>query len=286
MSFYYVPKKGGVFSPDNQLMPHPGRIFRRQALLDIVDCIPNPHLSCPDAPDNSNGSKRKACLTGMKYLELGCGTGIFAYEFYRLGVEAFVYDLSEDILNTADNIFNSDKERLHILHSLTAEKGESYDIVAAYSVLEHIEKDLEMLEYWSEFLKPGGTFILSVPARMKHWTTVDDVAGHLRRYEKSNLLGLFQQAHLNVEKCISIGFPFEVIISKITSAFVWKKRLRELEGLNDTEKTAVSGTVSGLYKFHKLLPYRTLVLMAKMQRLFYRTDWGVDFVVVARKGKV
>lgn len=258
-----------MFSEENQLMPHPGRIFRRQALLDLARMIAGP-----------DAIRRRGCLKGKSYLEIGCGTGIFAYEFYRMGCQTYIYDLSKEIVQTADRIFNSDKKRLHILKNLG---GGDFDIVAAYSVLEHIEDDREMLEYWGSFVRPGGTLLLSVPAREKYWSSVDDVAGHLRRYEKEELLYLFQKAGMEVETCISIGFPFQVVISRLTDVLVWRKRLRALKGLSNRERTALSGTVSRLYGFHKILPYRMLAAMARFQRIFYNTDWGVDFIVVVKK---
>lgn len=175
--FIYDAKRGGVFCPKQKLMPQPGRIFRRQALLDVVNSI-----------YTTRANRQTQFLNGLKYLEIGCGTGVFAYEFYRLGAEVYVYDLSENVLEIANDIFNADKERLRIKHSLDNNDKEFYDIVAAYSVLEHVEDDSKILKYWVSLLKDDGMLILSVPARMKHWSYVDDVAGHLRRYEKKELI--------------------------------------------------------------------------------------------------
>lgn len=70
---------------------------------------------------------------------------------------------------------------------------------------------------------------------------------------------------------------------KLASFFVWKKEAKSLKDLSNQQKTELSGIVPKLYKYHKILPYRLLVLMAKFQKLFYKMDFGFDYLVTMKK---
>jgi SAM-dependent methyltransferase len=263
-NFIYVPKRGGVFAPKFNLVPYPAPIMRRQAIYDILP------LSLRD------GKK--------SYLEIGYGTGIFAYEFYRMGFDVYGFELSENAYNTACELFNSDKQRLKQKKQLTHEDKEAYDILGAYEVLEHIEDDAGTLYEWRGWLRENGLLLLSVPAHAKSFGLRDIGVGHIRRYEKDGLRDLLANSGFEVVNLISYGFPFPRIINKITEILVDKPYLKRLKSSNEAHKTSISGTDRvEEYKYRKVLPYRLFVLFSKIQRLFYGTDLGIGYLVVARK---
>ena len=73
----------------------------------------------------------------------------------------------------------------------------SFDVVTMFDVLEHVEDDAAAVEEIFRVLKPGGAFVLSVPAYQKLWSAHDEALHHFRRYEYSGLravltLGGFQ----------------------------------------------------------------------------------------------
>src|SRR5262249_50189608 len=45
---------------------------------------------------------------------------------------------------------------------------------------------------------PGATFLLSIPLHPERWTTLDDIVGHRRRYEPTQLLALLAEHGLDV----------------------------------------------------------------------------------------
>jgi len=264
-NFTYDPKRGGVFAPKFQLVPYPSPIMRRQVLYDILKDLPS--------RDDCN-----------KYIEIGYGTGIFAYEFYRMGYDVYGYDLSESAYNTTQELFNSDKQRLELKRELTDEDSAAYDILGAYEVLEHCENDAEILTGWRELLKDGGLLLLSVPAHMKDFGLRDKWAGHFRRYEREGLQRLLKDSGFEVVRLISYGFPLPKLMNKATEILVDKPHLKRLEKSDEAHKTSVSGVERvEEYKFKKILPYRIFVLFSKIQRLFYNSDLGIGYVIAARK---
>jgi SAM-dependent methyltransferase len=209
-NFTYDPNRGGVFAPKFQIVPYPSPIMRRQALYDILKNMP----SFGDC---------------NKYIEIGYGTGIFAYEFYRMGFDVYGYDFSERAHSTAQELFNSDKQRLKLKNELNDEDKAAYGILGAYEVLEHIENDVGVLREWRELLNEKGLLLLSVPARMKNFGLRDKRAGHFRRYEKENLHKLLTDSGFEVVRLISYGFPLPKLMNKATEILIDKPHLKRMD---------------------------------------------------------
>jgi len=221
---------------------------------------------------------------GLKYIEIGYGSGIFAYEFYRLGFEVFGFDSSEIAYDTANAIFNTDKRRISLKKELVEEDNEAFDFLGAYEVLEHIKDDIGVLRQWRELLSENGILLISVPAHMKDFGIRDKWAGHVRRYEKEQLCLLLQEAGFEIVKIISYGFPFPKLMNKLIEILVDKPHLERMKKAEDSHKTGVSGVERAEeYRFRKVLPYRIFVLFSKIQRIFYDMDLGIGYLVMARK---
>ena len=89
--------------------------------------------------------------------------------------------------------------------------NDSFDLVVATDVLEHIEDDRQVLSEVSRVLKPKGYFLFSVPLRPELFNKMDAVAGHKRRYEIGGLLNLLSSKGFEVARYRSLSFYFEVL---------------------------------------------------------------------------
>lgn len=67
---------------------------------------------------------------------------------------------------------------------------ELYDAVLYIDVIEHIKDDKEEILLATQFLKPGGTLIILVPAHQWLFSPFDRAVGHYRRYHKNTLRAL------------------------------------------------------------------------------------------------
>src|SRR5947207_14784474 len=76
----------------------------------------------------------------------------------------------------------------------------SYDGVALFDVLEHIEDDARALQIVYRKLRPGGRIVVSVPAYMWLWGQQDVVNQHCRRYTQGELREKLQAANFTVER--------------------------------------------------------------------------------------
>lgn len=68
----------------------------------------------------------------------------------------------------------------------------AFDAAACLDCLEHIRGDERALAEIFRVLKPGGTFLLAVPAGQRLWSRHDVALGHYRRYGKADLLSLLR----------------------------------------------------------------------------------------------
>ncbi len=72
----------------------------------------------------------------------------------------------------------------------------SFDLVCAFDVIEHVEDDILALAEMKRVCKPNGLVTVTVPAFMLLWSHHDIVNQHFRRYTKNNLQQLFTSNNL------------------------------------------------------------------------------------------
>jgi dolichyl-phosphate beta-glucosyltransferase len=73
--------------------------------------------------------------------------------------------------------------------------------VTALDVLEHLDDDVLALQELSRVVGPGGLVLIAVPAYRWAWSDHDVRLGHRRRYSRSQLTGVAEQAGLDVLRC-------------------------------------------------------------------------------------
>jgi len=105
-------------------------------------------------------------------------------------------------------------------------QDESFDVVAALDVLEHISDDHEALAEWQRLLKPGGKLLITVPAYQWLWSEHDESLHHFRRYTAASLHRLLNRAGFNIVKrtyAICFSFPLIVGYRLLRSILPWKR---------------------------------------------------------------
>lgn len=75
----------------------------------------------------------------------------------------------------------------------------SLDLVTAFDVLEHLEDDDACVREVARVLKPGGTFLVAVPADPKLWSSHDVAVSHVRRYTRATLTQVLDHESLRLE---------------------------------------------------------------------------------------
>src|SRR5699024_9502754 len=100
-----------------------------------------------------------------------------------------------------------------------------YDLVGAFDVIEHIDDDHAAVASIAAKLKPGGKFVMTVPAHSWMWSAHDVVNHHKRRYSKRSLTAPIQGWPLQLDSSgyfTSLLFP-----AALADRLVSKARRRE-----------------------------------------------------------
>lgn len=84
--------------------------------------------------------------------------------------------------------------------------GDSFDLVALLDTVEHIDKELGVLQECVRVLKPGGKLIVTVPAFMWLWSYNDEINDHKRRYTAPELETKLQLCGLHVIRTTYTSF--------------------------------------------------------------------------------
>lgn len=97
-------------------------------------------------------------------------------------------------------------------------KKDYFDLVCAFEVLEHIPDDERVIKNISRATRQNGKLFISVPVHMKHWTELDRIVGHYRRYNPAELQRMLERNGFVIEK-----YAEDRMFSKIYSAKLLQK---------------------------------------------------------------
>ena len=177
----------------------------------------------------------------LDVLEVGCGQGGFgarlAQRYDYVGVEPDAISCATAQQRVAAV---GDGEVRHGDLSVV-KPDETFDLVAAFEVIEHIEDDVSALAAWASHLRPGGWLLLSTPAWQKRFGPADEMVGHFRRYDPPVLQSRLAGAGLTDVELVHFGAPLGYVLEAGRNA-VGKRRLASPESsASMAERSEASG---------------------------------------------
>ena len=150
----------------------------------------------------------------LRVLDLGCGKGRHSFEALKRGAKVVSLDLDQKSLREVGAMAAAIQDeggvpRQASLQPLRADAlslpvaSNSFDVVIASEVLEHITLDTAVMGEIARVLAPGGTVIVSVPRRWPEkvcWMLSDEYhdkeGGHVRIYSATELRAKLETAGL------------------------------------------------------------------------------------------
>lgn len=230
---------------------------------------------------------RQACIAGAtsawkpaRFIEMGAGVGSLTVDFLERGYSGICYDLGERSRALLKARLARFGDQAQVADSLKQIAPASFDYLFAFEVLEHIADDAGALRQWTQFLKPGGACIVSVPAHQAKFSAADSAVGHLRRYEKAQLMHLFGSCGYGDIQLRNYGFPLgnmTRVLAGLLSPAAAAEPAAELSIRSGVERPPLTRALSWLFNRGFLRPFIWL------QGAFYQRDWGDGYVLTARK---
>lgn len=193
---------------------------RRRIFFDLIAGT----LSKPAPGEQAAGAD-------WEILEIGCGAGGMLGPLGSFGNVTGI-DISQEYMEFCkqrghDRVVTGSGYALPF-------RDDSFDMVALFDVIEHIDDDQKVLEEVRRVLKPGGQVFISVPAYQFMFSQNDRVAHHLRRYTAGRLNAVLTRAGLRPKKTTYFNtFLFPLILPAVM-VLKLKERLFGLpEGLTN-----------------------------------------------------
>lgn len=130
-------------------------------------------------------------------MNVGAATGRSSEMLNNFGkVTSIEYDkIVCDLINAKTN--------LNYIHASITElpfPDNSFDVICAFDVIEHVEKDLLAIKELKRVCKKEGYIFVTVPAFNFLWSQHDLINHHFRRYNSKQLTNLFLENSLNKVK--------------------------------------------------------------------------------------
>ncbi len=201
-----------------------------------------------------------------KILDVGCGTGALLQhlqaENETYGLDYFPIALEFSAQRGLTNLIHGNAEAIPIA-------DEVFDAIVSLDTLEHVPNDVAASQEIFRVLKPGGIFVMNVPAFKWLWGPHDVALMHQRRYTKRQVVQLLTNSGFTIEKSsYSVFLLFPIVILR---------RLAEKLHRGPAE-VKLPNVSSGSNK-------ALLMLMKLEASLFKRLNlpWGSSVVCVARK---
>lgn len=203
---------------------------------------------------------------GGRILDVGCGTGAVMVELQKLGpcygIDFSVHALEFSAKRSSEGLALANAEEIPFA-------SESFDAVVSLDTIEHVKNDSAAIREIARVLKPGGVFIMNVPAFKWLWGPHDVALMHQRRYTARQVSNLLRSQGFHLTKLsYSVFLLFPVVV--LMRMFERRKR-----GPAEVRLPAVS----------ELWNDRLIRLMETEGKLLKSSSlpWGSSVVAVARK---
>jgi 2-polyprenyl-3-methyl-5-hydroxy-6-metoxy-1,4-benzoquinol methylase len=250
-------------------IPFPRYIFRKEIAISLI---------------------KKKLAKRSYFLEIGCASGDFGITLAKMGYNGIMIDFSDDAFDYIDR--NLKEKKIKNLEfrkiELTKFKNDKkFDLVIMFEVLEHIKDDKKTIKKINSLLEKNGFFLISVPSKKELWGANDDLAGHVKRYEKKELRNLLESEGFKIINLYSYGYPCLNLLKYFRDK-VAEKKLKELKEKNKIFLTKKSGLNALKINFPFLNLFFNkyfLYLPIKICNLFNNMDLAEGYLCLAKKIK-
>lgn len=136
-------------------------------------------------------------LRAPRVLDVGCGDGFLISEL-RSHFE-LREAVAQDVHLTPELARELGRPGVEFVQELDQIRGRRFELVLLLDVLEHVRDPIALLtRLWREHLAAGGWVLITVPAFQALFSAHDRSLKHEKRYSRSEIVALAQEAGLDV----------------------------------------------------------------------------------------
>ncbi|HUC21591.1 MAG TPA: methyltransferase domain-containing protein [Streptosporangiaceae bacterium] len=209
----------------------------------------------------------------IRMLNVGCGTGSTVAMLEKYG-DVDNIDISEHAVSLMRRCGHS---RVSRTDGVSLPYGDnSFDVVCAFDVLEHIQDDVEALAEWSRVLKSDGAIVLTVPAYQWLWSGHDLALHHFRRYTRKTLRRVALAAGLGTDRTsYAIVFSLPILVSVRLIQNIIKPTAGPVSSYVDVPRSVNWMFTRLLYLEARFHPYLAFPAGSSVVAILRRTEDGI-----------
>ena len=204
-----------------------------------------------------------------KVLDVGAGTGKLLYELKIKGWQIDGIDGDYEAIKYCKQ--RRVKISQHDVKKRLPFKTNSFELVTALDVLEHVKDDKKLLVELKRVVKSKGMIIITVPAYQWLFSYWDKMLKHFRRYTKGDLVKLGKQSRLKL-KLISYYSSFFLVPAIMVRLLKSKKANQAKSDFQTTPLPLVSIPILGI-----------LAMIERLLLKIIRLPLGMSLVCVFQK---
>ena len=204
---------------------------------------------------------------GYLAIDIGCGVGsnlkiLKTAGLKRIGLDRSFYALSLARRTAMCPLINGSLDRLPI-------RPESFGLILAMDVLEHIENDTLGIGELYQTLKKRGILILTVPAFRFLWGTQDFATGHKRRYLRQEILNKLRKKGFEILKISYFNFFlfFPILLMR---------QIIHLVGLKMESENEINSSLINFF-------FKSIFSLEPYLLKYFSFPFGVSILCIARK---
>lgn len=212
-------------------------------------------------------SRIRAPGAPVSNLDIGCGAGLMLDALSKRGTTCGM-DMSDEAIRFSQEIFKGTIKKGSLPDDVPYD-AESFTLITALDVIEHVEEDVAALRRLKSLLVPDGVAVITVPAYMSLWSAHDVINEHKRRYTADELVSKLMDAGFDIERVSyfnTLLFPVVYIVRKLNN-------MLGRDGASDVEMpgSVVNRILTGIFGLEKFL------------LRYVRLPFGVSILAVVRK---
>ena len=152
----------------------------------------------------------------------------------------------------------------------------SFDLVTAFDVIEHIEDHQRAVDEMARVVREGGAIFVTVPAFPFLWSEHDDINHHYRRYRPKELPSLFGEMSTRRQGYFNFLLFPPIALVRVVSTFLRRWRSRDMGGPQSDFEISQPGVISRCLE-------NVLIMEGRLIAKGWRFPFGVSEFLVARK---